>query len=90
MGDNETKTKYEEVIENLEIDWENYIDEEDDILQTKKYWQATEVLHCKLEHLLEFLEYEVADAGFDFDDHIDTIKMVQSLLETLDDKGVRK
>lgn len=77
-------TNEEKFIElSQDFDWENWQHEDADGEKIDSYWDITEVLWCKLNWLIE-------DANLENDEHLDTIRQVQTLLELLNEEKIKR
>lgn len=81
MSKKEIKTEKEKFQDLLnEINWENWIDDEDNT----KYYDFFEVMYSKLNWLQEKLTfYQEQFKDDDLDEHLDTINQLKSLVELL-------
>jgi hypothetical protein len=61
--------------------WDNWQDEE-----TGEPWDICQVLHCKLDWILDWL----GDSDPDIEEHRDTIGYIQDILGMLGEKRLRK
>ena len=76
------KEKFDSLLQKIE--WNNWqhCDADNEPIENN-YWDITEVLRCKLNWLIQ-------DANLENDEHLDTIKQVQTLLELLNEEKIKK
>jgi hypothetical protein len=70
-----------------ETSWENWEREETDesTPTNDRFWDICEVLHCKLDHIADWL----GDSNSDVEEYRDTTRQVQSILECLTEAKLR-
>lgn len=73
------------------INWENWIVDKDYSGKSKdgEYWDITEVLYCKLDWIKERLK-EDKNQEDDNSEFIETLEIVQKILEKLDEEKLKK